>query len=186
MNTIKNPKEILSGRYILIIFVAVVFTWLLHEWAHWLTGTLLGNKMGMTLNTSYPVAGNYRTASDENSISIAGPLVTLLEAVVIFLIMKFRNARQWYPFLLVCFYMRLLAAVLSFINANDEARVSSNIGLGKMTLPFFMVVLLFSLVYFTAGRYHFSKKFTAKTIGFILLFSSLLILSDQFLHLQIL
>jgi len=182
--TITTAK--VSGTYILIILLATVFSWLLHEFAHWLTGTLLGNTMAMTFNTGYPVSGNYLASSHENIVSIAGPLVTLLQAVVVFLIMKYRNAARLYPFLFVCFYMRLLAAVLSILNPNDEARVSMDLGLGKFTLHIIMVAVLFLLVYFTASRYRFSKKYNAATLGFIVLFSSTIVLSDQALHLRLL
>ena len=181
-----NKPTAINATYFLVLFVATISSWLLHELAHWLTGTLLGNKMIMTFNTSYPASRFYQEAGHSYLVDIAGPLVTLAEAIIVFILMRYRNVKLLYPFLFVCFYMRLLAACLSFINPNDEARVSKGLGLGTFTLPVLMVGILFFLLYSTSRRYHFSKKFNLVTLAFIILFSSIIILSDQFLKLTLL
>ncbi|HVG41660.1 MAG TPA: hypothetical protein VM888_08615 [Chitinophagaceae bacterium] len=175
-----------TATYILVLFVAAILTWLLHEWAHWLTGTLLGNKMVMTLNTSYPISKFYEEKGDKYLVDMAGPLITLMQAIIVFILMKYRNIKWLYPFLFVCFYIRLLAACLSFLNPNDEARVSKGLGLGTFTLPLLMVSILFFLIYSTSQRYHFSKKFNLVNLAFIILFTSVIILSDQFFHITLL
>jgi hypothetical protein len=110
----------------------------------------------------------------------------LIQALIVFAFMR-RNNRVWlYPFLFVCFYCRLLAAGMSAINPNDEARISSWLGLGMYTLPMLMTISLFFLVYIISRQYHFSWKFNLATLFFTMLFSSLIILSDQFWKIVIL
>ena len=49
----------INFKYILITAIAVFFSFELHELAHFFAGGFLGNKMGMTLNSGYPVNGFY-------------------------------------------------------------------------------------------------------------------------------
>lgn len=68
---------------------------------------------------------------------------------------------------------------MSFINPNDEARISKTAGIGAATLPILVVALLFYLVYKTSKQYGFSKKFNWVNFGLVILFSSIIILTDQ-------
>lgn len=175
----------INRKYILITPLAVLSSWLLHELAHYFTGELLGYDMAMTLNKSYPVNGSYNKNSHYHLISAAGPLVTLLEAFLVYFLMRRGRNYLLYPFLFTCFYIRLMAAIISFFNPNDEARISKALGIGTFTLPLLIVALLFYLVYQIAKDYAVTKKFNLITLVFIILFSSAIILSDQFLQLRI-
>jgi hypothetical protein len=179
-----NPK--INGKYTLICAIAVFLTWILHEFSHWTAGELLGLPMTMSLNKTYQLRAETSTVINAEIISIAGPLFTLCQAVFVFLLIK--KTKNWllYPFLLVCFYMRLMASVVSFRNPNDEARVSGLLGIGTFTLPLIFSVILFLLVYQTAKNNKFSIRFNLSTLGLIILFSSLLILADSFFKIRIL
>ena len=181
--TIKTKST--SSRYILLTLIAAIVTWILHEFAHWLAGTLLGYKMGMGLNQTFPYQV-YDTDRDYQLISAAGPAFTLLQAVVIFIIMQRKKIISLYPFLFTCFYMRLLAAMISILNPNDEARISKEMGWGTYTLPVIVVAFLFFLVYKISGKYHLGGKFNMITLGWVILFSSVIILTDQFFHIRLL
>lgn len=176
----------INSQYILVTALAVPATWLLHEGTHWAAGTALGYDMALTLNTGYAVNGLYDNDRHYQLISAAGPLVTLLEALVVFIFMRRRKKYLLYPFLVTCFYMRLLAGLLSFVNPNDEARISEALGIGRFTLPVLMTALLLVLVYKTSRRYRFRTRFNATTIALVILFSSIIILSDQFFHIRLL
>lgn len=182
---IRTKDNTIRFTYILITAFAVLFTWMLHEFAHWAAGTYLGYDMAMTLNKTYPVSGAYDTDAHYQLISAAGPLVTLLEAIVIFFTMRSFSTKWLYPFLFTCFYMRLLAAGISLGNPNDEARISQSLGIGTFTLPIVMNAILFFLLYKISGLYGFSKKFNFLTLCLVLLFSSVLILLDQFFGVRV-
>ena len=179
-----NPK--ISFTYIVITAVAVFASWELHELAHYLTGTYLGYRMGMSLNTGFPIQGHYNSDIDYQIISAAGPIFTLAEAMIVFSMMYRKNLPSLYPFLYTCFYMRLLAAVLSFIHPNDEARISRSIGLGLFTLPVISVAIFFFLLYKIAKQYGFTTKFNLITMVLIIAFSTAIIFSDQFFHIRFL
>jgi hypothetical protein len=175
----------INSRYILLTLFAVLFSWLIHELIHYITGILLGYDMAMTLNTAYPVSGQYAQGWHYQVVSATGPLITIIEAIIVFALMRNGRRTTLYPFLFTCFYMRLLAAVLSIINPNDEARISKAIGLGTFTLPLLVVALLFYLVYKTSRQYRFTKKFQLVTLVLVILFTSIIILSNQFFKVRI-
>lgn len=168
-------------QYILITIVAAAASWELHEFSHWLTGTLLGYEMKMTLNTTYPAIGYYLN-NDAMIVSLAGPLITLIQAFVFFFLLKRHFSVTLFPFLFVCFYMRLLATAMSFTNPNDEARISLDLGWGTFTLPVIVTALLFYLVFRTVKRRKISTGMVVLTTLLTLVISSAIILTDQALH----
>lgn len=179
-------KDKITWNYGVIIFLGVFFTWLIHEFAHWTTGELLGYKMIMTLNSTSPAGGKYDKDFHVFIISSTGPIVTIIQALLIFI---FLNGKGWYkylyPFLLTPFYMRLLAGLMNFINLNDEGRIGEYFGIGVFTLPLMVSGFLFYMVYQISGKYDLGWKFQAITIIMVMVFSSALILTDQFLKVRI-
>ncbi|MBA2248697.1 MAG: hypothetical protein H0W12_00730 [Chitinophagaceae bacterium] len=99
----------INTRYIIITAIAVILSWIMHEIAHWATGELLGYKMETTLNSTFPISGKYNNDMHYQMISAAGPLFTLLQAIVFFILMWQHKRKLLYPFLFICLYMRLLA-----------------------------------------------------------------------------
>ena len=168
-----------STKYIFITFIAVFFTWLLHEFTHWTVGELLGYKMALTLNTSYTKSGYYLQNWHDSLISIAGPIITLLEAVVCYFLLNRSPNQYLFPFLLTCFYMRLLAGILSFINLNDEARVGKALGLGPFILPALITSILFYLTYNIVKSKAIKRNLFIPTILLIIFTSSMIIVADM-------
>ncbi|MEO6454290.1 MAG: hypothetical protein ABIN97_09470 [Ginsengibacter sp.] len=179
-----RPK--IDKIYIAVFAIAVFFSWILHEFAHWTAGEYLGYKMGITLNSSYPISGHYTSDLHYQIISAAGPALTLCEATLFYALMRHKNRVVLYPFLFTCFYMRLFATIISFRNPNDEARISSAIGIGKLTLPLIMTTILFTLIYETTRDYNFDLKFNLASLGLTILFSSIIILVDMYLNVRLL
>ncbi len=184
--TNEHPKLKIDKKYVAICAIAVFFSWTLHELAHWTVGEYLGYKMGMTLNATYPLSGQYSQDWHYQLISISGPIFTLCEALLIFILMTERKRIFLYPFIFTCFYMRLFATIISFRHANDEARISTAIGIGKFTLPIIMTGILFALVYKVSKAYRFDIKFNLANLGLTILFSSLIILTDMYFKIRLL
>lgn len=179
-----SPK--IDKIYIAVFAIAVFLSWIFHELAHWIVGQFLGYKMIMTLNSSYPISGQYASDVHYQTISAAGPVFTLCEAILFYALMKHKNRVILYPFLFTCFYMRLFAAIISFKNPNDEARISSSIGIGKFTLPIIVTTILFILIYKTTKQYRFNIKFNLANLGLVILFTSIIILTDMVLNIHLL
>jgi len=173
-----NPK--IDKSYVAVLTVAVFLSWTFHELAHWAVGEYLGYKMVMTLNSGYPTNGQYSKDLHYQIISAAGPIFTLCEAFLVFILMIQRKRILLYPFIFICFYMRLFATIISFRNPNDEARISTAIGIGTFTLPIIMTGVLFLLLLKISKKYRFDTKFNLANLGLIILFSSLIILTDMY------
>ena len=184
--TANHTKQVIDKKYIAVFAVAVFFSWSAHELAHWVAGEWLGYKMGMSLNAAYPLCGYYLQDSHYQLVSAAGPVFTLCEAIVVFVLMLQRRRVLLYPFLFTCFYMRLFAMVISFRNPNDEARISSALGAGKFTLPLVMTALLFLLVCKISKQYRLRTIFNLASLGLAILFSSVIILADMYFKLRLL
>jgi hypothetical protein len=181
----EERRESLGISYVVITAVAVATTWIVHEFAHWSVGELLGNNMVMTLNTSYSVNARYVHAWHEHLISAAGPLVTILEAFVFYVLIRKTDNKTFLPFLLTCLYMRTLAGAMNLINLNDEGRISQALGLGVFTIPFIVFGILFCLVFLSIQQRGYTTKQIVTTTLLIMLFSSVLILSDQMMRITI-
>lgn len=179
-------KPLINKKYIAVLAAAVFFSWIFHELAHWVAGELLGYKMAMTLNSGYPLNGQYSRDRDYQVISGWGPIFTLCEAILVFILMIRKRRMLLFPFLFTCFYMRFFAAIMSFRNPNDEARISTAIGVGKFTLPAIITLILFALVYKISKVYKLDVKFNLANLGLTILFSSIIILADMFFKIRVL
>lgn len=167
--------------YVCLVAAAVLFTFAVHELAHWAVGTWLGNEMRMTLNSAYPVARAYKEPWHSTIVSLAGPVVTLLQASATFLLLRSGRHRWLYPFLLTPLVMRLLAGTMNVVNPNDEGRISQTLGLGLYTIPLLVCALLAYLVYRVSRRHGFTAGFNTASTVLVVGFSSVLILVDQML-----
>ncbi len=83
---------------------------------------------------------------DQTMVSAAGPLVTIAQGIFGFWLFKRHRAQFGFALLYMAFFMRILAAGMSFFNPNDEARISQLLGLGTWTLPLVVVIGLFGLL----------------------------------------
>ena len=179
-------RPVIDKKYIAVFALALFSSWIFHELAHWAVGEYLGYKMAMTLNSGYPISGQYSKDIHYQIISAAGPIFTLCEAIFVFILMVRKRRVLLYPFLFTCFYMRLFAAIMSFRNPNDEARISTAMGIGKFTLPAIITLTLFALVYKISKTYKLDIKFNMVNLGLAILFSSIIILADMYFKIRVL
>lgn len=174
-------------KYVLAVTVAVLFTWISHEFIHWLTSEILGYKAIMQLNVSSVVRGENPTELHKAIISISGPIITILQGLLAFFILEYRHWNKYiYPFLFTTFYMRLLAGMMNFINVNDEGRVGQYLGIGTFTLSIMISALLFFMVYKVSKKYSLGWKFQLFTYLIVMVASSMLIMADQIFHIRLL
>lgn len=172
--------------YIGLVLFSVLFTWELHEFAHWLTGEVLGNKMVMTLNSGYPINKEYLEVWHGYAIDLAGPLITFFQAFLVYFLIKRGASLNLFPFLFCCLYMRALAGFMNIINLNDEGRLSKVLGLGVFTLPIIISIILFYWNYKIIKTHRIKSRIVVVTLILIMVFSSLLILGDQFWKIRLL
>ena len=177
---------VMNFKYILYTLLAVIFTFLIHEAAHWLAGTQLGYPMVMTMNKAYPANGSYSETWHYTFISAVGPLTTLLQSLAVYLLLRRYQNNYVYPFLFCAFYVELLSGVMNFRNPNDLGRISTTLGFGLFTLPILIVLLHYLMVHDIYRRRKYGWKFGAGILFFTLLFSSAWILINQKFGIRIL
>lgn len=173
-----EPRRVGPGFYVLLLLIAVA-TFALHEGAHWLAGVALGHEMTVTLNSSAPVGAVPR--DHDLLIAAAGPVVTLAGGLIAFALVLTRDSLAAYGVLFFALFMRLIAAVISLINPNDEARISLAMGLGPYVLPLIMVGALLVLTVVASRRLRLGWKTNLMTYLVSTVAVTAIVAADQFI-----
>ena len=172
-------KRPINIQLILAIGIFVFLSFFFHELAHYLMGTLLGYDMTMTLNSVTLAEGTYAHDWERQLVSAAGPIFTILTAIIFYYVLRKKDNTYVYILLFIAFIQRFLASGISFVNPNDEARISAALGIGKMTLPILVSILLFGMVYKVASTYKYHWKFNLINYFIISFFIAALVFTDQ-------
>lgn len=135
----RNNRPVRATFYAWFALVAVA-TYLIHEAAHWIVGAALGYPVSYGINSVIPSAP--MTPIDHMLMSAAGPAVTVVTALVGFLLVMRRGSLIGYTVLYFALFMRVVAAGVSILNLNDEARISDMLGLGPWLLPGLVILVL--------------------------------------------
>lgn len=130
--------------------VIVIVCNALHEIGHLVAAKLLGYDAVIRLNSVSLVGGaeNWRDAA---LVDAAGPLVTVLLAIIGVILSK-RGGTLGPTIVFAALMMRILAAVVSLNMPNDEAQISEALGWGPWTLPAIVVGLLAVLMLVSVRR----------------------------------
>jgi hypothetical protein len=171
--------EFSKGTLATAALVAVVFSFITHEYGHWLAGEILGYDMVMTLNMGYPKGSRWNTTEDYMIVSAIGPTITLITSVVIYFLIRAMGSKYWFTLLFSCFYLELLSGVLNYRHANDLGRIGEYFNIGLFTLSSFFVFVHGWLFYLTIIKNRYSRAFVVQTLLWILLFSSIWIIFNQ-------
>lgn len=139
-----HPKSVLTPKFYVVLFFVGIGTFFIHEFAHWIAGVAIGHDMVATPNHVW--SRNPMSTFDQTIVSSAGPLITIAQGIMGFWLVKRHRSQVGFALLYMAFFMRLLAAGMSFFNPNDEARISQLLGLGTWTLPLIVVLGLFCLL----------------------------------------
>ncbi|HCW06708.1 MAG TPA: hypothetical protein DGG95_05015, partial [Cytophagales bacterium] len=116
------------------------------EFGHWIVGKLLGNDMTYSLNNASARSGHYIDASHELYVSIGGPAFTILQSVIFFFILRKYRTIYVYPLLFFPMFMRFFSLVFGGFSKQDEARISSILGIGSYPIAIIVLLLLFLFV----------------------------------------
>jgi len=135
----------MTWRYIPIVIIATLVTYILHEGAHWAVGEALGYDMWMKINSVGLARGEYSAVWHGQLVGAAGPLMTVMQGLVAFVLVRKQKTINAFVFLFTAFMMRFVAMLISLKNPNDEAGVSEWLGLGTWTLHIIVVALLLFL-----------------------------------------
>lgn len=135
----RNNRPVRATFYAWFAVVAVA-TYLIHEAAHWIVGAALGYPVSYGINSVIP--GAPITPIDYMLMSAAGPAVTVVTALIAFFFVMRRESLISYAVLYFALFMRVIAAGVSVLNLNDEARISETFGYGPWLLPGLVIIVL--------------------------------------------
>ncbi|MBA3999220.1 hypothetical protein [Brevundimonas sp.] len=169
----------INWRFQIWLSVAVILTFALHEAGHWAVGELLGHEAYYGLNS----AGVRGEVPDDHRllIIVGGPAVTAMQAFVALALVLARESLSAYAVLYAAAFMRFMAAVITIMNPNDEARLSLALGWGTWTLPVVTVLALVGLVWVGARRLGVSWKTNLAAYGVATLATSAVVGADMLL-----
>ncbi|CAL2090610.1 hypothetical protein [Tenacibaculum sp. 190524A05c] len=162
-----------SLKYFGVLVIATFLTFFFHEMSHWIAYELLGYDAGFTLNGVSVKDSSIQLPKLHRMItSAAGPLFTIIQAIIVYLILKKNKNIFLYPFLFLPFIMRLGAAWANRFQPNDEGRISLDLGLNLYFVSSIVVLLLFFLVAKISKKNKISFLFNSITfiISILLLF----------------
>ena len=172
----------LDARFWLSLLLVTFATFLLHEGGHWLAGTVQGARMSFGLNGSGRIGGAHPDAAGAMWVIAAGPLVTIVQALIALALVLRTRSMLAYAFLFSAAYMRWMAAVISLFNPNDEARLSSLHGWGTWTLPAAVVAGLVLLTWIGSRRLGLGWKANGLIYLGATVFGSLMVGLDMLLR----
>ncbi len=138
-------KKILIRLYLLFIPLAY-FSYLFHEFGHWIVGEFLGNDMMYSLNYVWPKDGHYLYPSHDLFVLTGGPAFTIFLAVFSLLVLEKYSTIYAYPVLFFQFVLRFFSLFFGGFSLQDEARISAIMGIGTYTVGIIVLLILLLIV----------------------------------------
>lgn len=109
--------------------LVIAGTFAIHELAHGLMASALGYDVFIRVNSSGPLV-DFRSGLDRTLVDAAGPVATLMQGLFGLWLVA-RGPRQvGFAVVLSALLMRTLAAAVTVMSPNDEARLGLSWGLG--------------------------------------------------------
>lgn len=164
-----------------VLVLATLLTTVVHETAHWAMGMALGHDMAMSFNEAYVVSEAGVPIRDAMLITAAGPVITILQALAAYALIRGRGLRLAYAFLFVAWFMRFAAAFVSLFHPNDEARLSIELFGGMWWLPAVVVPGLLVLLWSASRRLGMSWKTNLACYLVCSVMTSLIVFGDRLL-----
>jgi hypothetical protein len=164
-------------RLCLLFIPVAYFSYLFHEFGHWIVGEILGNDMIYSLNNVWPGDGHYLHESHDLYVSAGGPAFTILLAVVSLIIIEKSSSLYVYPVLFFQFVLRFFPLVFGGFRRQDEARISSIMGLGTYTVGVIILIILLLIVLRASNKLKIDLKhngffFTASILSHLLVMAT--------------
>lgn len=175
----------LSLKYVLILIAAILLSCFFHEFAHWATGELLGNKMTMSMNTVSTVAEEYNEAWHREWVTLAGPVFTIIQAIVFYMLLKRSRNLNLYPFVFFPFVYRLFAGVANSFSPNDEGRLGLFLDIGLYTLSAVVTGFLLYLVIRSSKAMKIGFKFNLVSFLISTVMITIVVFADQYFKIRI-
>jgi hypothetical protein len=139
--------------FAILVPVVTVFSFLIHELAHYVTGEALGYDSWFNLNYAGFQEEVQPSPLETTAITMAGPIITVFQALAAALLIGSHKQLWLYSFVIVALWQRLTAFGISMVvYPNDEARISMMWGLPIWALPSVVVGCLLLVTIWAAYK----------------------------------
>jgi len=145
-------------RIYLFLFLASLITVIIHEYGHFIMGTILGYNMGFDFNGSRPIVGAISSNTDQLLIVISGVLFTLIQSSIAYYLLIKLNYKRLYYLILTPFLYRLIPYLLSIFYPNrlvlqDEIKIGNILNINLYIIPFIIIMILFFNCFIANKKY---------------------------------
>lgn len=150
-------SQITVGVMLAMIPIAL-FTYLFHEFGHWILGELMGNAMTFSLNTSTPKNGHFLTGQDSLVSAIGGPLFTIVQATVFLIVTRKSGSVYAYSMVFMAAFSRFFSIIFGGISRQDEFRIASMLNVNEYWVALIVLFFLFMLLWRSSWIMHLHLK----------------------------
>lgn len=158
---------------VIILFIPIAFmTYIFHEFGHWIFGEFSGNDMTLSLNNSAPESGYFSDDSDALWSAIGGPLFTIIQAFIFFVITWITKSVYAYSIVFFAVFSRFFSIILGGINLQDEARIAALLDTDKYSVALIVLTILFLILWRSNRR----MKLDTKAVGYFTILGTFSIL----------
>jgi len=124
-----------------LIFIPVAFfSYIFHEFGHWIIGEILGNNMALRLISVNPKYGDYIENTDFYVIC-GGVIFTVLLIIIFWFIIEKYKVIYAYPIVFFNFFF-LASPLMTRFELQDLAKISAFFNVGKYTIALIVLIPL--------------------------------------------
>ena len=161
-------------RIYLFLFLASLITVIIHEYGHFIMGTILGYNMGFDFNGSRPIGGAISSNTDQLLIVISGVFFTLIQSSIAYYLLIKLNYKRLYYLVLTPFLYRLIPYLLSIFYPNrfllqDEIKIGNILDINLYIIPLIILLILFYNCFIANKKYKigFNQNFKLSFISIV-------------------
>ncbi len=169
----KDLEESRINWKVALSFIPIAFfTFLFHEFGHWIVGEIFGNKMTLGLNNCAPISGHFINDSHALWSAIGGPVFTILQALLFLLVVKKTKSIYAYSIVFFAVFSRFFSIVFGGLDLQDEAGIASLIGANKYLIATIVLLILFMILW----KSNHILKLNLKAVGYFTVLGTFTIL----------
>ena len=161
------------------MILATLFSFLFHEFGHYLFGMLSGERMYMTLNSCDVIGGVYTNPSNEITVLWGGPIFSIIQGIAFSIILIKQKKELLFPFVFMAFITNLVSLFINFFHPQDGAKLGLHYGVGYWTLPALFFIILFTCIYFTHTKNKLTFSFQLKNFVISVVITVIVVLIDS-------
>jgi hypothetical protein len=153
---------------VVLAFIPIAFfTFLFHEFGHYLFGEIMGTKMMIGLNVSAPQSGHFEEASHALVSAIGGPVFTIFQALIFTLVLVFYQSVYAYSLVYFAFFIRFYSIVFGGFKYQDESRIGDMLNIPAVLVAALVIGILI-LILWRATKL---MKMDLKAVGYYFVLS---------------